>query len=1370
MKYVVLLPFCLIKLIFTDVPRMVCQHTSATAWSGLFAAGFAALLLASFSSRLQAQSQEYRFERLSVADGLSQNSALALLYDRQGFLWMGTYDGLNRYDGTGFRVFRSSRNDSTSLAKNWVTALAEDTHGMMWVGTNGAGLSRYDPRTERFRTITSNPRNFSSLPSNAITALLSDSALGILWIGTDNGLASLHLASGAITRFSSDPQNPASLPGIAITALYKDYSTGRLWIGTRSGIAVWNPPQKQTAQGQTAQKQSVQGQFVQYNLPDSIAQIPGVKNIYTFCLDRQGTMWVGTKSGLVRLDNAKTPPSPAGVIAREVRYYNNFIEVPATSSVNSVFEDSKGRLWVGTKFGLCLFDRAAGRAVRFRHNDNEATSLSDDFIGSICEDSAGILWVGTSNGLNKLDALSQRFPVYYRSPQSLPELANNSISAFCEDSDGALWIGSDEGINVWQRRTGAMTLISQQTAPVLPADRIKSICRDSTGTLWIGTDKGLASYNSSSKRWNSFAKELSDKTIACLTADNFGRVWVGTTEGLSEYNIQKATWRHYAHNPANPLSLSNNLIFGIVVNSDGTVWVGTDGGGLNLLDPRTGRVQAFLRHKAEDSSSLASDYILFLGEDRQHGNLLIGTDGGVSIMNKATGRIRSYTLLDGLPNEIINAILADDKGRYWISTNRGITCLDVASGQVRNYSADDGLQSDEFTTNAALVGSDKTLYFGGIYGFNAFYPDSIQRNNYAPRVVITGLKKFNKPIVLDSSLVFAQTLTLPYSDNTITLEFAALGFSFPERNRYAYKLEGFDEDWIDAGTKHEATYTNLDGGDYVFTVKAANSDGVWSSHRAILRLVVVPPWWRSLWFRVISSVCLLGITIYLLRRRLISDKVQNIELERLVRKRTRELERVTDNLSAANEEIKCQLEIREQQNVEIESANMVLQETNAQLERSYDTVQKLSELGQKITAALNTERIASLAFVSFYELLDTTSFIIQTLSSKDTNTLETIFCVESGFRHQTITPALERSMHYISESGKQRREIIIHDLDEETLLQQPNSSDNSSLPIDRMRSLVAIPLMLEGNLIGVVSVQSVRANTYSKYDLDVIRVLSSYLAIALENARAFKAVEELNSDKNMLLGVVAHDLKTPLAGIMIAASTIHSYFERYTKEQIQHKISQIISVADNMTRLITDLLDVSAIESGQISLENENIDVQALVQRCVEQQRSQADKKHIRFVVQALGENLRVTADANRFEQVLGNLISNALKFSPMGTSITISIGNQALLEQNSEHYAQNGASTLPSTAARGTNNRARLRRNDVFIAIGDEGPGLSDEDKTKLFGKFARLSARPTGGEHSSGLGLAIVKKLVEAMNGQVWCESEIGEGALFVVALPAS
>jgi len=1354
MKYANVLPPHFTKRILSGTRVLTRQHISPTAWYALLnLTCLSAFFFAASPFFLFAQSQEYRFERLTVTDGLSQNSALALLHDRTGFLWMGTYDGLNRYDGTGFRVFRNKRNDSTSLAKNWVTALAEDKNGLLWVGTNGGGLSLYNPRTERFQSFTKKVQSSSALRSNAITALAGDSTTGVLWIGTDNGLTILRFPNKTATTYSfHEPQNGVALLGSRITALHNDYA-GRLWIGTRTGIALWNPSSQTLAR---------------IVLPDSLANIPGITNISSICVDRRGAAWVGTKNGLLRLDNWKVLPS--GTLDAQIRYYGALLEAPlAIAAINTIFEDSKARLWIGTKFGLCLFDRAAGRAIAFRHNDNEPSSLSDDFIASICEDAAGILWIGTSNGLNKLDALSQRFPVYYRSARSLPELAANSISAFCEDAAGTLWIGSDKGINEWQRRTGTMTTFSQKTVRELPSNRIKSLCRDSAGTLWIGTDKGLASFHIATKHWSGFTNQFPDNSIICLNADQFGRLWVGTMDGLSEYNILQGKWRHFKHDPANPFSLSNNLIFGVVVNTDSTLWVGTDGGGLHHFDPRTGKTKTVLRHRAEDSSSLASDYILFLGEDVQRGNLLIGTDGGVSIMKKATGRLQSYTRTSGLPNEIINAILADDKGRYWISTNKGIACLDGASGVIRSYSADDGLQSDEFNTNAALIGNDKTLYFGGIHGFNAFYPDSIQQNTFAPRVVVTGLKKFNKTVTLDSSLVFTQALYLPYSDNTITLEFAALGFSFPERNHYAYKLEGFDKDWIDAGEKHEATYTNLDGGEYTFTVKATNSDGVWSEHvsssATSLRLVIVPPWWRSLWFRILGLVCFLGGTILYIRLRLRREQVQSTELERIVRKRTSDLERVTDSLSAANEEIQCQLEIREQQNLEIESSNAVLQETNAQLERSYDTVQKLSELGQKITATLNTERIATLAFVSFYELLDTTSFIIQILSDKEANALETVFCVESGFRHSDITPTLTLSSAYLDRCVRNRQEVCIHDLDTEALYTQLHHDDATTIAhVDRMRSLVAIPLMFEGNLIGVVSVQSVRPDAYSKYDLDVIRVLSSYLAVALENARAYKAVQELNSDKNMLLGVVAHDLKTPLAGIIIAASTLQSYIERYTKEQIQQKISQLIDVADNMTRLITDLLDVSAIESGQISLEKEVIDVHAMVQKCLERHRSQAEAKHISILVNPAVNNLSVYADINRLEQILGNLISNALKFSPAGTAVTVSLGTCQMDEQGK---AICGQSTM---TAIGINEWTRLRSNDVFIAVRDEGPGLTDEDKTKLFSKFARLSARPTAGEHSSGLGLAIVKKLVETMNGQVWCESELGKGAIFVVALPSS
>ena len=1297
--------------------------------------------------------QNIRFQTLGVLQGMSQNSALALVQDKQGFIWVGTYDGLNRYDGTGFTIFRHNNADSTSLPKNWITSLFEDKRGVLWVGTNGGGLAHYVAAKRSFRTFRHAVRDKHSLPSDEITTIAED-ANGALWVGTNDGLCRFNAQTQVFMTFAEI--SPEKLPNEQIQTLYTD-KQGFLWIGTRDGLVVYDVRQNKLQRislndycapsFKPAEKQGVQNQ----NLQSQNLQSQNLVNlIQVFLHDRFGTMWIGTRGGFFALNRTVQTPHPSLPLAFTGKHFSANPDNPralTSDNVQSLLEDRDGCLWVGSKKGLHVFDRAAQAFARFRHDAADAYSLTEDFIMTILQDKSGVLWFGTSGGgLSKYDVLAHRFPLYTASSRATFPLSDKHCNTFCELPNGELWVGTENGITILNRANGTVRTLTQANTPLLGNNDIRAFAFDSKrGVLWVGTDDGINEIFLAKNKWKIYrnipnnTQSLVNNHVITLTLGENGTLWAGTFEGASSYSPAENTWKQYPASPTNAASLSNNLVFGIVPVAGGKVWLGTDGGGLNLLDTRTDEVVEVFRHKREDAHSLSSDYILFLGKGANGEQLCIGTDGGVSIFNTRTKTFTNYTSADGLPNEIINAVLTDARGQYWVSTNKGISCMNPKSGIIRNFNVNDGLQSNEFNTGAALKGNDGMLYFGGIAGFNAFHPDSIPNNAYAPPVVFTGFRKFNQPARLDTAIEIAREITLPYSDNTITFEFAALSYTFPERNTYKYMLEGLDKAWIDAGSRHEATYTNLDGGAYTFRVKAANSDGVWNEEGATVRLVVVPPFWKALWFRVLISIgAILGI-IGAARRRVRNVERRNQELERLVGERTAALSTSQKHLQEANNEITRQLEILGEQTVEIEMTNAELQEINMELEDSYSTVQKLSEMGQNITATLDEKRIFATAFQSFDELLGTSLFIIARYDD-EAGKCAMLYVVEHGvlLKHNEVeSPVVQDSIRLLEETGRTRQEQRFDDFDEYF---REHGSMRCASDAEAMRSFVAMPLIVEDRLIAIVSVQSRLVNAYSAYHLDVIRVLASYTAIALDNARAYTVAQNLNTEKNMLLGVVAHDLKTPLSGVILATSNIEAYWERMNRDQILQRIGSIKQTSLNMVNFIEDLLDVSAIESGSTRLQTENIALDDIVRRCVEQQ-EQAEKKKITIINLLQSKDIRAFADYRRTMQVLDNLLSNALKFSPQGSTITLSA-------EVAENYI------LP------VSEKQEVLRKVVVISIRDQGPGISNEDRKKLFGKFARLSAKPTAGEHSSGLGLAIVKNLVEAMHGRVWCESELDDG----------
>jgi signal transduction histidine kinase/ligand-binding sensor domain-containing protein len=827
-----------------------------------------------------AQTATLRFERISTEQGLSQNTVTAILQDRQGFLWFGTEGGLNRYDGYQFTVFQHDPDSTQSLADNSVASLYEDHTGALWIGTAN-GLDRYDPASGTFVHYTHKTNDPTSLGGSFVQAICEDRT-GLLWIGAqDGGLDLFDQSTGRFTHYRHAADDPQSLSDDTVQTIYQDQD-GSLWIGTNSGLDRFD---RST------------GKFAHYRQSPYGAQ---VENDYTVLsiLEHRGDLWIGTRGGLIQMDRRS---------GQSVEYHNNPGDDSSlgSDSVAFLYEDTEGTLWLGGRAGLDRLEDGQNGFVHYRYDQNDPHSLSSDYVRSIYQDRSGVLWVGTSDGgLSKYSPSGQKFALYQSHPGVSSGLSDNNVWAVHEDREGILWVGTFfKGLNALDLRSGASTLYqhSPNKPESLLSDEIRVITEDSAGNLWVGSehggldrlDRGTGTFVHYRHDPNN-PQSLSDDDVFAIYEDRDHRLWVGTQNGgLNRLNGSDGTFVHYLHNPNDPASLSNNYVGSIYQDKSGRLWVGTLGG-LDLWDAgRDGFVH--YRHDPRDPSSLSTDMVASTVEDAS-GFIWVGTfGGGLNRFDPSTQSFTHFTAKNGLPDDTVYGILPDGHGFLWVSTNKGLSRFDPRSATFRNYTPDDGLQGNQFNPRASFESPAGEMFFGGVQGLNAFYPDQVRDNTYAPPVVITAFTKLNQPAKLD--LTSQEPVQLTYQDYVISFEFAALDFNAPDKNQYAYKLEGVDPDWVYAGTRRYASYTNLSGGDYVFWLKASNSDGVWGQPRAMLTVHVAPPIWETWWFRgALALVLVMGVAgAYWIRMR--GMQARRRELETQVEQRTSDL--VTLNSIAA---------------------------------------------------------------------------------------------------------------------------------------------------------------------------------------------------------------------------------------------------------------------------------------------------------------------------------------------------------------------------------------------------------------------------------------------------------------------------------------
>ncbi len=837
---------------------------------------------------------EMIFAHLGSDEGLSQGTVMAIVQDAQGFLWFGTEDGLDRYDGYEIRHFIHEHNDADTLPNAWIAALGCDQSGRLWIGSDGGGVVWRDATVGRFRAPDLPFAKASLRPEERIRAL-HVAHNGSIWIGThDSGVIVLDPVRHLSRSFRRD-LSANSLSDDSVFSLAEDAS-GKIWIGTASGLDRLDPDSGRVEQ--------FGARLRAMGTPNAAA----VK-VNALLVDRHGTVWIGLNSGLARYD-------PATDEFTILRHRDGDPGTLPDGRVAALLEDNAQRLWVGTSAGLALLDRGSDEFVVFRHDQTNRDSLPDNNIVSLYQDRSGLLWVGTkTGGVGRWNPRSWNF-----GQQRFGDEGSQSTTSFAVDGHGTLWVGSfGAGVASIDARSGAVTRYRRDSKPpmALRDDTVMAMVTDDRDRVWLGTmSAGIERLDPARGEITHFDSDPTNPAslpapgIMSLLRDRHGRIWVGSYGGgIARIDPDSDRVTRYPHGSATTSALSGDRATALAEDRTGLVWIGTDGGGLNVLDPVSGRFAHFV-HDAADPQSLSANVVYALHVD-DSGVVWVGTRGGG--LDRAIGapfgpqsmHFENLSESEGLPNSTVYGIESDSTGRLWVSTNRGLAAIRVEDRSIRAFRRSHGLQADEFNFGAHYRAPNGMLYFGGTNGYNAFLPERLTFNETPPPIVLTEVLKLNKPVSRAPEML--SQLDVGYSDATVTFQFAALDFAGPGENRYAYRLDGFDADWVNADAGRQATYTNLDGGNYVFRVRAANSDGRWSETPLSVRVHVAPPPWATWWARTLYAAAAFALAVliwYGEHRRVMRETAYAHRLKAEVDARTLELAARNRDMEKANAQLR----------------------------------------------------------------------------------------------------------------------------------------------------------------------------------------------------------------------------------------------------------------------------------------------------------------------------------------------------------------------------------------------------------------------------------------------------------------------------------
>lgn len=1065
--------------------------------------------------------RNFSVEHFASGQGFANEGVKSILQDRHGFLWILTERSLYRYNGRSFKRYMSNAQDSTALLPHPYGngGLYEDHDGTLWIACLN-GLQRYDAQRDCFVRISLGTSASSSLTPADITAINGDKATGNLWLGVGEEVWLFQPAGQKVLRRYALPRSGGT-ERRNVHSLTVD-SLGRVW-ATRWDDRIVSMLENPSQEFHT------------------VVQLPFDPVSGSVCV-HQDSLWVGLVNGVVLYSIQSRQILASYPLSN---YFSLSASAPQVSQVIpfDFCRDNEGRIWVSTWHGIAVIHAQSASVQFFRHEPLNERSLTTNNINTIYQDRSGIIWIGEAvYGLHKYTPLKYKFQLYRHNPFNDQSLSNNYIRGILEDRRGNLWVGTQfGGLNRLERSSGKwMHYRYDSTRPhSITSDHVRGLCEDRNGILWVALHEGWLCSIDTKHPERGFTRHIFAEQsfkAQCLYEDRKGYLWIGTSTS------EAALYRLSPDRKAVEIMHKTHIIPSGIAEMEhitedriGAIWIATTGGVLQFdRDKDTFRI---FRHNVGDSTSLPNNFVTHITETRS-GELWMATKGGgICRFNPTTETFSTVSVRDGLPHENCYAILEDERGNFWISTDNGLCLYSPNRKTFRRFGEEEGLQGNEFNRFAHFRSQSGEMFFGGVDGLNSFFPSDIRINTIPPKPAVERIQSLAGAFLADNiALLARQTVEIPPQTGFI-VDLAALEFTVPEKNWYSWRMDGADTAWSpesNANHPHQALYTNLAPGEYIFRLRVANADKVWSKDDLTLTIVVLPAWWQTWYARVGFALGLIGSVFLLLRWRVRTIEARSRALQALVHRRTEEL-------LESNEE---------------------LQTTN--------------------------ERLST-----------------------------------------------------------------------------------------------------------------------------------------------------LNMEMQEIIGIVSHDLKNPITAIRGLSELVHSGFSE--GEQVKEISIQISRTADRMLELVKNILDINRLESGSMQMNTVVFSITPIVESVLRAFAEQAAAKNITLHCSNESSDALVRADEQAIIQVLENLISNAVKYSPHGKNVFVGV---------------------------------KASQKVVRIEVHDEGSGISPDDMKKLFGKFARLSARPTGGEHSTGLGLSIVKKMVEAMNGRVWCESETGDGlqtgATFIVELP--